>query len=187
MERTTMRTVACSLLVAASACAQQAGPAPSAPAGKSVSSITVTSRSFTRNGQIPVDLTCDGKDLSPQLTWSSPPEGTKALVLVVDDPDASLGVFTHWLVLDLPPTEVSLAEGIDPTTLGGAKVAQNDFHNVRYNGPCPPHGDLHRYQFQLFAVDYVLPLGEASTRADVDEALSGHVLGVGTLVGLFGH
>ncbi len=195
MQRTTTRTrllplvsrrICFVLLVATGACEQQNHPAPTAPAGKSLSSITVTSRSFVRNGQIPVDLTCDGKDLSPQLTWSSPPDGTKSLVIVVDDPDASLAVFTHWLVFGLPPTEVSLPEGIDPATLG-AKVAQNDFHNVRYDGPCPPRGEIHRYQFKIFATDDVAPLTESATRTDIDEALSGHVLGVGSLIGLFGH
>jgi len=186
MRRTTMCLLAGSLLTAAGACAQAQGPGPSVSAGKRLASITVTSKSFTSNGQIPVDLSCDGKDLSPQLTWSSPPDGTKALVIIVDDPDASLGAFTHWLVIDLPPTEVMLAAGVDPATLG-AKVGQNDSHNVHYNGPCPPRGEMHRHQFTIYAADYVLPLSEGATRADVDEALSGHVLGVGTLVGLFGH
>ncbi len=182
-----MRRIACSLLVAAAgACVPQGGPAPSAPPGKSASSITVTSKSFSSGGQIPVDLSCDGKNVSPQLTWSAPPEGTKALVIVVDDPDASAGTFTHWVVIDLPASELVLAEGADPTTLG-AKVAQNDFHNVRYDGPCPPRGDLHRYQFSVYATDAALPLSESATRADVDEALSGHVLGMGTLIGTFAH
>jgi len=184
--RTMKRAMACSLLVAAGACEPQNGPAPSAPPGKSASSITVTSKSFASGGQIPVDLSCDGKNVSPQITWSSPPEGTKSLVVIVDDPDASHGTFTHWLVFDLPPTELALAEGVDPATLG-AKIAQNDFHNVRYDGPCPPRNELHRYQFTVFAADYAVPLTESATRADVDEALSGHVLGAGTLVGTFSH
>jgi Raf kinase inhibitor-like YbhB/YbcL family protein len=184
--RTMKRAIACCLLLAAGACAPEVGPGPSAPAGKGLSSITVTSRSFASGGAIPVDLSCDGKNVSPQITWSSPPEGTKALVVIVDDPDASAGTFTHWIVIDLPSTELALAEGVDPTSLG-AKVAQNDFHNIRYDGPCPPRGYMHQYEFRVFATDYVLPLTESATRADVDEAMSGHVLGAGALIGTFSH
>jgi Raf kinase inhibitor-like YbhB/YbcL family protein len=168
----------------AAACAPERGPAPSSPSGVTPSSITVTSRSFASGGTIPVDYSCDGKDVSPQLTWSAPPQGTKALVIVVDDPDAPSGTFTHWLVIDLGADALTLAEGVDPSTLG-AKVGANDFHNVRYNGPCPPKGEQHRYQFTVFASDAPLPLNEGATRADVDAALSGHVLGSGTLTALF--
>jgi Raf kinase inhibitor-like YbhB/YbcL family protein len=162
------------------------GPAPSAPAGMAMASITVTSKSFPGSGQIPVDLTCDGKDTSPQITWSSPPEGTKALVIIVNDLDASHGSFTHWLVVNLPPTELALAEGADPTTLG-AKIGVNGFHNLGYNGPCPPHGQMHRYAFEVFAADKPLDLNEGATRGAVEGALSGHVLGAGSLIGLFAH
>jgi Raf kinase inhibitor-like YbhB/YbcL family protein len=170
----------------ATACAASQGPGPSAVPGKGVSSITVTSKSFPGDLQIPVDLSCDGKDVSPQLTWSSPPEGTKALTLVVDDPDASGASFTHWVVINLPPDALTLASGVDPASLG-AKVGLNDFCNVRYNGPCPPRGDVHRYQFRVYATDVVLPLKDGAPRAAVDAALSEHVLGVGTLVATFSH
>jgi Raf kinase inhibitor-like YbhB/YbcL family protein len=166
--------------------ATQSGPGPSGVPGKSLASITVTSKSFPSDLQIPVDLSCDGKDTSPQLTWSSPPEGTKSLVLIVDDPDAPGSTFTHWVVFDLPPETLMLEPGVDPATLG-AKVGLNDFRNVRYNGPCPPRGEMHRYQFRVFAADYVLPLKEGVPRADVDAALSEHVLGFGTLLATFSH
>ena len=94
--------------------------------------------------------------------------------------------FTHWIVINLPADTLSLAAGVDPTTLG-AKIGQNDFHNVRYNGPCPPRGDLHRYRFRVYAADYVLPLNEGATRANLAVALSGHVLGVGALTATFAH
>ena len=145
----------------------------------------MTSKSFSSGGQIPVEYTCDGKNVSPQLTWSSPPEGTKALVVIADDMDAS-GGFTHWIVLNLPPDTLSLAEGIDPATLG-ARVGQNDFKNIRYNGPCPPHGDMHRYQYRVFAADYVLPLGDGAARAQIDAALAGHLLGAGSFAASFAH
>ena len=167
-------------------CKTSTGPQPSAPSGSSTSSITVTSKSVPSDLQIPVDYTCDGKDLSPQLTWSAPPQGTKALVLVVDDPDASSGNFTHWLVINLPPETLALPEGADPTTLG-AKIGVNDFKNIRYSGPCPPHGDMHRYQYRVYASDEVLPLAEGATRAQVDAALSGHLLGAGSFAAFFSH
>ena len=177
--------LACFALTLA-ACHDPTAPGPSAPPGVQAASITVTSKSFATGAEIPVDYTCDGKDGSPQLTWSAPPDKTKAITIVVDDPDAPSGTFTHWIVIDLPPETLSLAEGIDPSTLG-AKVGANDFHNVRYNGPCPPHGEQHRYQFTVYATDVVLPLSESATRADVDQALSSHVLGAGTLTALFSH
>jgi hypothetical protein len=176
------------LLAAAPACktAGSSGPHPSAPDGKTLRSITVTSKSLPSDLQIPVDFTCDGKDVAPQLTWSSPPEGTKSIVVMLDDPDASSGSFTHWIVMNLPPETMSLAEGADPTTLG-AKIGQNDFQRVRYNGPCPPRGELHRYRFWIYAADYELPLNEGATRGDLDAALSGHLLGAGALKATFSH
>jgi Raf kinase inhibitor-like YbhB/YbcL family protein len=162
--------------------AAQSGPSPSGVPGKSLASITVTSKSLPSDLQLPVDLSCDGKDTSPQLTWSSPPEGTRSLVLIVDDPDAA----THWVVFNLPADTLMLEAGVDPATLG-AKVGLNDFRNVRYNGPCPPRGEMHRYQFRVFAADYVLPLREGVPRAEVDAALSEHVLGFGTLLATFSH
>jgi Raf kinase inhibitor-like YbhB/YbcL family protein len=180
------RWVACAALLAPWGCKTGSGPLPSAPPGERASSITVTSKSFPGDLQIPVDYSCDGKDVSPQLTWSAPPEGTKSIVVIVDDPDASSGGFTHWLVMDLPPETLTLGEGVDPTTLG-ARIGQNDFHNVRYNGPCPPRGDMHRYEFRVYASDRAVPLNEGATRADVDRALSGHTVGMGALGARFAH
>jgi Raf kinase inhibitor-like YbhB/YbcL family protein len=177
--------LSCLLLAAACAC-KTSGLQPSAAPGTAIASITVTSQSLPGDLQIPVDFSCDGKDSSPQLTWSAPPQGTKAIVIMLDDPDASSGSFTHWIVMNLPPDTLSLAAGVDPATLG-AKIGQNDFRSVRYNGPCPPRGDLHRYRFWVFAVDYVLPLNEGATRSDLDSALSGHVLGAGALRATFAH
>jgi len=169
------------------ACAQPAGPGPSAPPGVQPSSITVTSKAFTAGGAIPVDYTCDGKDVSPPLTLSSPPAGTKAIVLIVDDPDAPGGTFTHWILFNVPPETVTLAEAVDAASLG-AKAGQNDFHAEGYRGPCPPKGDgMHVYRFTVYAADAPLTIQENAMRADVDAALSNHVLGYGRLSGLFGH
>lgn len=179
-ERLARTIVSAAAVLALAGCQAAAGLQPSAPSDKRVSSITVTSKSLPPDLQVPVDFTCDGKDVPPQLTWSAPPEGTKALVVLVDDPDASSGSFTHYLAFNLPPETTSLAEGADATTIG-AKIGLNDFKSVRYNGPCPPHGALHRYRFWVYAADYVLPLAEGASRADVDAALNGHLLGAGAL------
>jgi Raf kinase inhibitor-like YbhB/YbcL family protein len=180
-----MRTLLVSLVVVLAAC-KPTVPPPGAPPGVEVSSITVTSKSFPSNGPIPIDYTCDGKDISPQITWSSPPEGTKSLSLVVDDPDASSGTFTHWLVYNLPAETTSLAEGVDPSTQG-AKIGLNDFDQVRYGGPCPPKMQIHRYRFHLYALNASLDLPDGANRARVDTAMNGHVLGEGTLYGQFSH
>ena len=171
-------------------CEEQQGLGPSAPNGVAMGSITVTSKSFPSGGQIPIDYTCDGKNISPQLTWSAPPAGTKSLVVMLDDPDAPGGTLTQWIVFDLPADMLTLAEAVEPSELGtlGAKIGQNDAHNVSYSGPCPPRGDgMHRVQFHVYALDAVLPFEEGISRAQLDGALSGHVLGHGALSARFAH
>jgi Raf kinase inhibitor-like YbhB/YbcL family protein len=161
-------------------------PPPAAAPGVTVASITVTSKSFASNGPIPIDYTCDGKEVSPQVTWSSPPDGTKSLALVVEDPDAASGSFTHWLLYNIGPDALSLAEGVDPTTVG-AKIGLNDFEGVRYSGPCPPKMQIHRYRFHLYSLNATLELKDGADRGQLDAAMNGHVLGEGTLYGVFSH
>jgi Raf kinase inhibitor-like YbhB/YbcL family protein len=152
------------------------------PSGVTVASITVTSKSFAMGGTIPIDYTCDGKDVSPQITWSAPPEGTKSLVLLLDDPDAG-NKFTHWIAFNISPDRSSLPEGGDVGTLG-AKLGANDRPDVRYGGPCPPHGEMHRYVFHVFALDTTLAIPEGTRRVALDRAMNGHLIGEGTLNGL---
>jgi Raf kinase inhibitor-like YbhB/YbcL family protein len=173
------------LILAAAACAST-GPHPSAPPGVTVASITVTSHSFAPNATIPIENTCDGKDVSPQLTWSAPPEGTKALVVLLEDPDASGSEFTHWLVFNVPPDITSIPEGADAAATHGT-LGTNSFPDVSYRGPCPSHGEAHHYVFRVFAVNTLLPVQEGATRGALDTAMSGHVLGEGSLTGTFGH
>jgi Raf kinase inhibitor-like YbhB/YbcL family protein len=166
------------------ACQASAPLAPTPPPGVESASLTVTSKTFAQKGPIPVDSSCDGSDRSPQVTWSAPPDGTKSFVLVVEDPDAPSGVFTHWLVYDIAPDASSLAEGVDTNAIG-AKVGLNDFKNVRYNGPCPPRRELHRYVFRVFAIDKQLGIAEGATKDALYAAMTGHVLGEGYVVGTF--
>ncbi len=181
-----MKLRTCAPLALLPAACASGGLKPSTPPGVALASITVTSKAFTPNGPIPIDNTCDGKDQSPPLTWSSPPEGTRSLAIVVEDPDASGGEFTHWLVWNLSPDAKQIPEAVDPTTLGG-RVGANDFPDIRYSGPCPPHGEMHRYVFHVFALDTMLELREGAKRLTVDTAMNAHVLGEGILVGTFGH
>jgi Raf kinase inhibitor-like YbhB/YbcL family protein len=169
--------------VAVEACASS-GPRPSAPPGVVAASMTVTSRSFVAKGAIPIDYTCGGKNVSPQLAWSAPPPGTRSLTLEVEDPDASHANFTHWLVYDIPPDVTQLAEAVDVAAVH-ATVGLNDFPDTKYGGPCPPHGEAHRYVFRVFALDTASGLHEGASRAAVDAAMSNHVLGEGQLIANF--
>jgi Raf kinase inhibitor-like YbhB/YbcL family protein len=160
-----------------------------APGVTSLASITVTSPAFAEGTRIPVDDTCDGSDLMPPLVLSSPPEGTKSLVLLVEDPDAPNGTFTHMVAFNLSPELRKLAGGADlgPQAGEGARFGLNDFQVTRYSGPCPPKGEVHRYRFRVVALDAAVRLPEGAPRGQVDEAMDGHILGEGALTGHFGH
>jgi Raf kinase inhibitor-like YbhB/YbcL family protein len=142
---------------------------------------TLTSPAFAQSGEIPSEHTCDGADVSPALEWSAPPEGTRSLALVVDDPDAPSGTFTHWLAWGLPPRAGGLGEG-EAAPLEG----RNDFGAVGYRGPCPPPGHgRHRYFFRLHALDAELDLLPGAERHELEPLLGGHVLGVAELIGTY--
>ncbi len=149
--------------------------------------LVLTSPAFAQGETIPIDHTCDGADQSPRLEWSGVPGGARSLVLLVTDPDAPGGTFTHWVVFDIPPEEQALEpsrpEG--PRLANGATQGLNDFESMRYRGPCPPHGATHRYVFRLYALDTPLALPPGSARAEVEEAMRDRVLGVGELVGVY--
>jgi hypothetical protein len=161
---------------------------PRAAPGVQVASITVTSPSFSEGTRIPVDHTCDGKESMPELVLSSPPEGTKSLLVLVDDPDAQSGTFTHMIAFNVAPDTHKLPSGTELTGAGeAARFGLNDFQAAHYSGPCPPKGEVHRYRFRVIALDTVLKLPEGAPRAQVDEAIDGHILGEGALMGHFGH
>jgi Raf kinase inhibitor-like YbhB/YbcL family protein len=159
---------------------------PSPPPGAVLGAITVTSKAFSTSGSIPVDHTCDGADRSPPLTWSAPPEGTRAIAVVMDDPDAPGGNFTHWVAFDIAATTVSLSEGADVASFGGTEGI-NGFGRVGYAGPCPPRGEVHRYYFRVFALNAPVGARPGAARDAVDGAMNGHVLAEGSLMGTFGH
>jgi Raf kinase inhibitor-like YbhB/YbcL family protein len=148
--------------------------------------LMLTSTAVAPQAPIPQVNTCEGKDVSPPLTWTGVPEGTKSLVLIVDDPDAT-GGFTHWILYDIAPDTTSLPEGATGKQLPkGARVATNGFNKRGYSGPCPPSG-RHRYVFRLYAVDAMFgDLGAEATRADVEAHMRGHVLQAAELTGTYG-
>jgi Raf kinase inhibitor-like YbhB/YbcL family protein len=140
----------------------------------------ITSSAFHEGANIPSKFTCDGSDTSPPLQIAGVPSGAKSLVLIVDDPDAPSGLFTHWLVWNIPPQTGSIAEGSAPQGVQGA----NDFGKSGYRGPCPPPG-THRYSFKIFALDRELELRSVAKRSQVDAAMKGHVIAQGELVGRY--
>ena len=146
--------------------------------------LKLTSPAFKHSGDIPPVYTCDGSDLSPALAWSNLPEGTQSLALIVDDPDAPGGTFSHWVVYNLPPRTTHLDEAVKKGTAipGGGSQGRNDFGKIGYGGPCPPRGSTHRYFFDLFALNINLNLPAAATRAQVEDAMDTHVLARGKLV-----
>ena len=146
----------------------------------------LTSSAFPYGEAIPSRYTCDGEDVSPPLGWSLPPSGTKALVLISDDPDAPRGTWVHWLVYNLPPTIRQLEEAFpaDAELPDGTKQGTTDFGRTGYGGPCPPSG-IHRYFFKLYALDRTLPLVPGATAREVEETMQGHILAQAQLMGTY--
>jgi Raf kinase inhibitor-like YbhB/YbcL family protein len=149
--------------------------------------LELKSSSFQNGSSIPVQFTCDGADVSPRLNWNAPPAGTKALVLIVLDPDAPGGSYTHWLLYDLPARTRSLAAALPlQDQLGdGARQGRNDLGKTGYGGPCPPGHQQHHYLFTLFALDRRLNLAAGATRSQVEAAMRGHVLALSELTGVY--
>jgi len=146
---------------------------------KLVKKMLVKSPAFENNKLIPVKYTCDGADVNPPLTIEGVPEETKTLVLIVDDPDAPMGTFDHWIVWNIPSTTREIEENTVPGTEG-----ISSYRKHAYGGPCPPYG-THRYFFKVYALDARLDLKSNSTKKDVEKAMKGHILAEGELVGLY--
>jgi Raf kinase inhibitor-like YbhB/YbcL family protein len=148
--------------------------------------LEIKSTAFEEGGSIPRKYTCDGTDISPPLSWTQPPEGTKSLVLICDDPDAPMGTWVHWVLYSLSPDTLELPEDVPDKkeVLGGAMQGTNDFRRIGYGGPCPPSG-THRYYFTLYAIDSEPGLGAGATKKEVLTNIEGHVLAEGQLMGRY--
>ena len=181
-------------------------PAPAAeeppePTSTPAPPLEIASSAFEPGDEIPIQYSCDGANLSPTPEWSGVPEGTQSLALVVDDPDSDPPGFVHWVIYGIPPTSASLPEGVpaEATLSDGPRQGLNDFalfveegqtfpggapiNRIGYNGPCPP--DKHRYVFTLYALDTALDLQAEATRADLRQAMEGHVVGEVELTGVY--
>ena len=149
-------------------------------------SFSIESSAFAVNGPIPAVYTCDGRDLSPPLSWSAPPPGTKSLALISDDPDAPNGRWVHWVIYNVVPSRRQLAEAFptEPELPDGTRQGTTDFGRTGYGGPCPPSG-THRYVFTLYALDRVLSLPPGATAQQLESAMHGHVVGQAQVMGTY--
>ena len=144
----------------------------------------IFSNSFNNNQYIPVKFTCEGKDYSPHLKWQNAPKNTKSFVLIMDDPDAPVGTWVHWVVYNIPANINEFVENIDfsKTTI---KQGLNDFGKLNYGGPCPPHGKPHRYFFKIYAVDIPTDFKEGLSKKDILNKISNNIIEQAEIVGLF--
>ena len=149
--------------------------------------LSVSSVAFQEGETIPIQYTCEGQDISPPLGWSELPKETQSLALVMDDPDAPGGVFTHWVLFNVPADSHELP-GTIPVHAelpSGALQGKNDFGRIGYGGPCPPSGRPHRYQFTLYALDQPLDLTAGVSKRQLLGAMQGHILAQGRLTGIY--
>jgi len=165
---------------------EQAVCADSGAEGGKKMELKVTSSAFAEGGLIPSQYTCDGADVSPPLRWDAVPKGAKSIALISDDPDAPMGTWVHWVLFNLPPDTVELAEDVPPdeTFPNGAVQGTNDFGRIGYGGPCPPAG-THRYFFKIYALDTVIDLPPGARKQQLLKAMDGHILAQGQLIGKY--
>jgi len=154
--------------------------------GWSQSEMEIRTSAFTPGDAIPLKYTCSGENISPAVSWTGMPPGTKSFALIVDDPDAPGGTFVHWVVYNLPPQTTRLDEAVTKGTSipGGGAQGRNDFGGEGYGGPCPPPGSPHHYRFRLFALDSRIS-PQSSKGPEVEQAMKGHILASVELTGTF--
>ncbi len=151
-------------------------------------SLKISSPAFTNGGAIPSKFSCDDSDISPALTWSEPPAGTQSFALIMDDPDAPMGTWVHWILYNIPASTRNLIEGT-PTghqLSDGSLQGKTSAGSTGYHGPCPPSG-THRYFFKLYALDTTLSLSSKADKKELLTAMEGHILGNAELMGTFSH
>jgi hypothetical protein len=157
------------------------------PQGGVTMPLELESPDFISGGIIPKQFTCDGTDISPALEWKDPPGATQSFALIADDPDAPVGTWVHWVLLDLPANARTLGQNVRKIEqlADGSRQGRNDFGKIGYGGPCPPPGKPHRYSFKLYALDTKLDLKPGVTKNDVERAMQGHVLAQGEWMGRY--
>lgn len=160
---------------------------PNQPPSAKVMTLKLKSTAFESGKPIPAKHTGDGEDVSPPLQWTGAPQGTKTFALICDDPDAPAGTWVHWVLWNLPAETKQLDEHIAKTATfaTGASQGLNDFPRIGYDGPAPPPGKPHRYYFKLYALDTSLSLKAGSKKKDLLDAMKGHILAEGQLMGTY--
>jgi Raf kinase inhibitor-like YbhB/YbcL family protein len=155
---------------------------------ETMQNIMISTEAFREGDTIPPEYTCDGKDISPMLSWNGVPSNAKSIALIMDDPDAPGGTFVHWVFYNIPANVQNLSKGMpgNETLADGSLQGMTDFGRTGYGGPCPPPGKPHRYYFKIFALDTKLDLSSKAKKTDVERAMEGHVLARGELMGKYG-
>lgn len=148
--------------------------------------IKIKSPAFEEGELIPKKYTCDGVNVSPPLQWSSLPADVESIVLICEDPDAPSGLWTHWIIFNLPAETKGVSEFIMEREVleNGAQQGLNDFGTIGYRGPCPPGGS-HRYYYRIYALDVLLELPSRINRQDLLEAMNGHIIDQGQIMGIY--
>ena len=147
----------------------------------------VFTESFKENSPIPLKFTCQGNDISPEISWKNAPGETKSFAIIMDDPDAPFGTFTHWIIYNIPGGYIGLKEDIKKDKVIEDGIAQgiNDFGKIGYGGPCPPPGKPHRYFIKLYALDAELNLPSGLRVNELFKRIKGHILSKTTYFGLY--
>jgi len=175
---------------AAFAMASSPKAAPHAAAPQPATAMVLTSPAFKEGDLIPKDYTGDGKNMSPPLAWDRVPEGTVTLAIIMDDPDARMGPFVHWLICEISGVTRMLPEGVPKddtvTTPVSAVQGVNSARSVGYTGPHPPKGETHRYYFKLYALDERLKMPGSFSKKQLEAAMKDHILAQATLMGRYG-
>jgi Raf kinase inhibitor-like YbhB/YbcL family protein len=146
----------------------------------------LTSTAFAQEEPVPAKYSCDSDNVSPPLQWSDPPNDTQSFALIMDDPDAPVGTWIHWVLYDLPADARDLPEAIpaDADLSDGSRHGENSWRRTDYGGPCPPSG-THRYFFKLYALDTMLGLDIGATKTQLLQAMEGHILTETELMGTY--
>ena len=150
-------------------------------------SMTVTSPAFDDGQPLPQKFTCQGDDISPQLKWTGVQDGAKSIALIMDDPDAPIGTWVHWVLYNIPADVTELAEGTpaDEKLATGAVNGKNSWGRLGHGGPCPPPGGPHPYYFKFYALGTTLDLAPGATKDTLLGAMEGHILAEGQLMGTY--
>ncbi|MCE1247257.1 MAG: YbhB/YbcL family Raf kinase inhibitor-like protein [Firmicutes bacterium] len=159
----------------------------STPEGGNNMEIRLASPAFKEGETIPKKHSGQGADVSPSIVWDKIPPGTKSFALICDDPDAPSGNWVHWVIFNIDPSTTTIAENVPKNlqVLNNALQGKNDFGQIGYNGPMPPPGKAHRYIFTVYALDTMLNLTSACSKAQLEEAMKGHIITQGKLTGLY--